>query len=105
MTTRAKRTFAAFASSILLAASPLIAAPASAQESPEPVNNYNYQCYDVNGGGGPYPYGAGGYGCCQYDEAWGGWYIMYVTHWEPCNPYVYYSPEPGDRPSLEPGGQ
>lgn len=58
MTNRGKRTFAAFASSILLAASALIATPASAQESPEPAGNYNYQCYDITGGGNPYPTGA-----------------------------------------------
>lgn len=103
---RMKRLFATFAASISLAASGLATAPASAQSGGGGDYIY-YNCNDPTTGSTGGYYGSG-YGCCQYDEAWGGWYIMYVTHWEPCNPYTYNSPEPDDRPSLEarePAGQ
>ena len=93
-----KRVFATFAASTLLAASALAAAPASAQTAPETNENYYYNCNDITTGGYGGTYGQG---CCQYDEAWGGWYIMYATHWESCTP-PYQSPETADRPSQEP---
>lgn len=91
-----RKAFGGFAGSILVAASSLVAAPAPAQTGGG-VDYYN--CYDPTGGNGGYGYG---YGCCQYDEAWGGWYRMYATHMEPCTgPYGQAPEEPADRPSQE----
>jgi len=54
---------AAIAASMALGASGVTAAPAAAQTWP------------------------GQYGSCQYDPWSGNWYRMYVSHWEPCDPY------------------
>jgi hypothetical protein len=96
-----RRSFAAFAASIALAAAGLGATPAPAQTGGGSGENY-YGCNDPtsSGGYGSYPWG---YGCCQYDVYSGGWYRMYVTHWEPCTgPYGQSSEEPDDRASEEP---
>lgn len=97
-----KKLFATFAASTLLAASALVAAPASAQTGPASEDNYYYSCYDITSGSpGGYPYGYGsGYGCCEYDEAWGGWYRNYSWGREYCEP-PYQAPESPDRPSQE----
>jgi len=99
MLNRRKRLFATFAASILVAASGLVAAPAPAQTGGGGGDNY-YNCNDITSGGyGTYPWG---YGCCQYDAWSGGWYRMYVTHWEPCTgPYGEAPEEPTVRPSQE----
>jgi hypothetical protein len=97
-----KRLFATFAASTLLAASPLAAAPASAPAGPETAGNY-YGCDDITTGGTGgygYPYGGYGYGCCEYDEAWGGWYRNYSWGREACDP-PYQAPAPTDRASQE----
>lgn len=100
-----RRTLAGLAASVALAAAGLGATPAPAQTG---GGGYSYGCYDPNSGsaGGGYGNGYGygtGYGCCQYDVYWGGWYIMYATHWEPCPPPSYQSPDqPDDRASEEP---
>ena len=75
MTDGLRRLFGAFAASVLLAASALVAAPAPAQTGP-----------------------GGTYGSCQYDPGSGNWYRMYVTHWEPCSPYddCQYDPWTGN---------
>jgi len=99
-----KRLFAAFAGAVLAAASltPAVAAPAPADTSVGAEENYPYGCHDITTGGYGYGYGQG---CCHYDEAWGGWYIMYATHWEPCTP-PYGAPADGaSHESAEPAGQ
>jgi hypothetical protein len=97
-----KRLSATFAASISLAASGLVAAPAQAQTGGG--GGYYYGCDDITTGStGGYGYG---YGCCRYEEGWG-WYRMYTTHWEACDP-PYQSPdEPADRPQeqTDPSGQ
>lgn len=101
-----KRVRGSFAASILLTAS-LAASPAPARTGGGGGAYNYYSCYDPNSGsaGGGYGNGYGygpGYGCCQYDVYSGGWYIMYVSHWEPCPPPPYQSPEqPTDRASEE----
>lgn len=98
-----KRLFATFAASTLLAASALVATPASAQASGDNSGGYDDDCReDISGGGNQFPTP---YGCCRYEEAWGGWFIMMVTHMEPCSRYpIYSSPEPLEE-TAEPAGQ
>jgi hypothetical protein len=96
-----KRLFATFASSTLLAASMLIAVPASAQTSGGPGDNYG--CYDPTGGYNQccyytYYYDYSGnyiYGCCYN--------YFYAGAPPECYP-VYYQPseDPAHRPSQEP---
>ncbi|HEY0132020.1 MAG TPA: hypothetical protein VGB57_11510 [Allosphingosinicella sp.] len=82
-----KRLFATFAASTLLAASALVATPASAQTG---GGGGPDRCYAVNS---PYD-------CCEYIEEWGGWYRFYVWGMEPCN--AYWAPVEPDGPSQEP---
>lgn len=95
MTNRGKRTFAAFASAILLAASALIATPVSAQSGGGEYVYYN--CNDPTTGSTGGYYGSG-YGCCEYDPWLEGWYRRYSWGYESCTP-PWEAPEP---PSLEP---
>jgi hypothetical protein len=103
-----KKLFATFAASTLLAASALVAAPASAQTGPATADNYYYGCDDITTGGTGgygYPYGGYGYGCCEYDEAWSGWYRNYSWGREACDP-PYQAPEtPPSQETTEPAGQ
>lgn len=97
-----KRLFATFAASTLLAASALAATPASAQASGGDPDYYDDCREDIGGGGNQFPTP---YGCCRYEEAWGGWFIMMVTHMQPCSRYdIYQSPEPV-KETAEPAGQ
>ncbi len=98
-----KRLFAPFAAATLLAASSLIATSASAQTGDGAGDDYYDDCReDISGGGNQFPTP---YGCCRYEEAWGGWFISLVTHMQPCSRYeIYSSPEPAKGPA-EPAGQ
>lgn len=96
MSNRRKRLFASLASSVLIAASALVAAPAPAQWG----GGYDDYpgCIDITGNPNPYAYG-----CCRYEEEWGGWYRNLVTHREPCTgPYGQAPDQPADQPSQEP---
>jgi hypothetical protein len=85
------------ASSILMAASALVATPASAQAGGGTGYDDYPGCIDITGNPNPYAYG-----CCRYEEEWGGWYRNLVTHREPCTgPYGQAPDEPDDRISQE----
>jgi hypothetical protein len=93
-----KRFFGTFGASILLAASALASIPASAQTGGGSGYDDYPGCIDITGNPNPYAYG-----CCRYEEEWGGWYRNLATHREPCTgPYGQAPGEPADSASQKP---